>query len=167
MMKRHQLFAGGILPAVAIAILLLSACGPSPGNNGNSQPTPNTNNAFKETPTQTPACGAQDDEINNKHIADGVSNDTVLNGLRLNFNWDSKSCQVSLMGYTTNEDNLKRLVAIAESAPRKIGPVERQNLYPTENPGASCPNGSKPCGDICIPTNQDCNNRPDLPTPTP
>ena len=164
---------------LAAAVLATAGCGPSPINgNANWNANGNSNGALTPTPTPVASpspspspCPTDGDEAINKFIGTGVQGDPALEARRLSLNWNSKGCEITLVGAAGAKDNYEAFVKIAENAPSR-GAINTTFLSSGVDAPHGCTDGWQQCGDICIPPDQKCNNAvKDLtrrtPTPTP
>lgn len=172
MISRSTKYLCLVLVLFAFAIGLTS-CG-SPASNNGSTVTQKPSPSPSASPSPTPTCSANDDRNIEKAISVAVTANSTLNGVRLQFNWASKTCEVHLIGWTGTADIRNEMIKIVGNTAKveKINiqyfviAMEDFTMRPDEE-GAGCPTGWEPCDRICVPLGHGCINRPTTGTPTP
>lgn len=164
---------------VCLASLLLSisigltSCGSPATNNSNTpKPSPSPSPSASPSPSPTPTCAAGDDTNIVKEITQKVDSSSVLGGIRRQFNWDSKGCEVHLVGWTGTAAIRDEVIKIVGNTP-EVEKINIQHFHVNENlavrpdENGACPDGWTACDQICVPPGQSCVNRPAMGTPSP
>lgn len=161
-----------VLVIVAFTINFLNGCGPQ-GVNQNSSNSPasaNTQaNLEKAAAPMSATCTPEDDKQIVAQIRILIDGDPILKPQRAHINYSTKICRVTLRGWVDNFDNFKNLYDKVSNAGgvRSVSisgfEIRPQTQTPTPTPGASpgaatenCPMGTKRCGELCIPNDEDC-----------
>jgi hypothetical protein len=130
---------------------LWAGCGGPTQNNSNSTPMV----ANKATPTPSPA--ACDDAQVKKDVGDAFKAQSDIWAERKTINYFSKGCVVHLQGWVLTLALYQKVIGVASKVNGVKGlDVSKFALTVGNQPGA-CPADMKPCGDICIPNEDQCN----------
>ncbi len=166
-----------------LAGMLMTACGPASNTakvnsnaSSNTNANSNTTAAVALNPSPTPrTCEARADGRIRTYLDDYVLTNAILSGVKRKFNYHVKDCVVYLSGHLGTIERFKLLETISSSN-KEIIRIDNERLWlearPEDIPDGegACGTGLKPCGDICIPIDQDCNTNPGssvVPTRTP
>ena len=168
------------LVILALSLNFLSGCG-TPGvnqnassspaasttqDNGNANAQASTNSATAGVSRST-TCTPQDDAQIVAQIRILIDGDPALKPHKNHINYSTKICQVTLRGWVDTFDTFKKLYDKVSNAGGvrsiDISGFELRPQMPTPTPGGTpvgptltCPEGTKMCGELCIPKDEDC-----------
>ena len=159
-MKSTRTFSVTITVLVFLAIFS-AGCG-SPAT------SPNTNTTTPSA-TSTPAVAACNDTKVTSDVGDALKANTDIWAEHRTINYFSKACVVYLQGGVTSLALYQKVIGVVSKVNGVKG-LDISRFQPSEpsHPGSGgCPADMKPCGDICIPKDDQCNIGADIAGKTP
>mgnify|MGYP000456889091 CR=1 FL=1 len=159
-------FRFGVLVMVALAVNFLNGCG-TPGADQNVSNSPSAANTKANTELASAplsaTCTAEDDKQIAAQIRILIDGDPALRPHRKHINYSTKICKVTLRGWVDTFDNFKNLYDKVSNAGGvrsvNISGFELRPQAPSPSPGVGtekCPDGTKECGELCIPKDENC-----------
>ncbi len=131
---------------------LMAGCG-SPTQTNSNSPTP------KITSTPTPVPVACDDKQVTIDVGKAFKAESDIWAENQTINYFSKGCIVHLQGGVTSLTLYQKVIGVASKV-NGIEGLDISKFQPTKpmqpQPGCACPADMKPCGDFCIPINDQC-----------
>ncbi|HQZ96758.1 MAG TPA: BON domain-containing protein [Pyrinomonadaceae bacterium] len=139
-----------------VAAVITTGCSAPSDQNKNTASTNKSNTPVLQT---TPTC--DDAEITS--LLEKTYSSPPFAADSMYFNYFSKGCVVTLYGGVSSASIRQQAILAAEDT-KGVSKVITDKFYPNTTttskpiPGScACPDGYKPCGDICIPNGDQCN----------